>query len=183
MNEDGLVELLKRYDIEEVFTELLSTKEKLAYFKNAKLVIGVVGGGMCNLLFSPSTTKSLCINTPHFLTINKRFEHSMNHTNILYSESTSHYEKDVKFQLYTRVKVINATNDYYGLIGEVESRNGSVYSVRLSSNDIAGFSQDFPLDLKGFYESDLEGVDKGLNSPYVCDLVQLENDLKALLLK
>lgn len=183
MNEDALVELLQQYGIQEVFTELLSTKEKLVYFKNAELVVGVVGGGMCNLLFSPNTTKALCINTPEFLTINKRFEHSMNHTTIVYSESTSHYEKNVKFQLYTRVKIINASNDYYGLVGEVESRNGTVYSVRLSSNDIAGFSQDFPLELKEFYESDLEGVDKGLNSPYICDLVQLENDLKALLLQ
>jgi hypothetical protein len=183
MNEDALVELLKQYGIQEVFTELLSTTEKLAYFQNAELVVGVVGGGMCNLLFSPSSTKALCINTPEFLTINKRFQYSMNHTRIQYSESTTHYEKDVKFQLYTRVKVINASNDYYGLVGEVESRNGIIYSVRLSSNDIAGFSQDFPLEIKEFYESDLDGVDKGLNSPYICDLVQLENDLKALLLQ
>jgi hypothetical protein len=183
MNEDHVVNMLKQYGVEEVFTELLSTKEKLSYFKNAELVVGVVGGGMCNLLFSPSTTKSLCINTPHFLTINKRFEHSMNHTNILYSDSTSHYEKNVKFQLYTRVKVINTSNDYCGLVGEVESRNGIIYSVRLSSNDIAGFSQDFPLELKEFYENELVAIDSGLNSPYICDLDRLENDLKVLLIK
>lgn len=181
MNEDDVVELLKKYDIQEVFTELLTTNDKLAYFKNAEVVVGVVGGGMCNLLFSPSTTKSLSINTPDFLVINKRFEHSMNHTKIVYSDSTTHYEKGVKFQLYTRVKVVNTENESYGLIGEVEGREGDVYKVRLSSNDIAGFSQNFNLNIKEFYEYEVEGIDNGLNSPYICDLVQLEVDLKNLL--
>ena len=181
MNEDDIVELLKKHGIQEVFTELLTTEEKLAYFKNAELVVGVVGGGMCNLLFSPSTTKALCINTPEFLTINKRFEHSMNHTQIVYSDSTKHYEQGVKFQLYTRVKVINSASDYWGLVGEVESRLGSIYTVRLSSNDIAGFSQDFLLDSGSFHEEELEGIDEGLNSPYICDLAKLESDLGRLL--
>jgi len=181
MNEDDVVELLKKHGIQEVFTELLTTEEKLAYFKNAELVVGVVGGGMCNLLFSPPSTKSLCINTPEFLTINKRFEHSMNHTQIVYSDSTKHYEQGIKFQLYTRVKIINTASDSWGLVGEVESRLGSNYTVRLSSNDIAGFSQDFLLEIRTFHEEELEGVDNGLNSPYICDLVKLESDLGRLL--
>jgi hypothetical protein len=181
MNEDDIVELLKRYGIQEIFTELLTTEEKLAYFKNAELVVGVVGGGMCNLLFSPPNTKALCINTPEFLTVNKRFEHSMNHTKIVYSNSTKHYEENVKFQLYTRVKIINTASDYYGLIGEIESRvNGTTYTVRLSSNDIAGFSQDFLLETKAFPQEELEAIDSGLNSPYVCDIQILENDLLLL---
>ena len=157
MNEDDVVALLESHGIQEVFTELLTTEQKLAYFKNAELVVGVVGGGMCNLVFSPSSTKVVCINTPGFLDINARFQHSMNHTKIVYSNSTKHYEKNVKFQLYTRVKIINTASDHYGLVGEIESRvNGTSYNVRLSSNDIAGFSQDFMLETKKFPVEELE---------------------------
>ena len=183
MNEDQVVDLLKQYDIQEVFTELLTTEEKIAYFQNAELVVGVVGGGMCNLLFASSFTKSLCINTPHFLTINKRFQFSMNHTNIVYSDCTQPFEKNVKFQLYTRVRVINKESNSYGFVGEVEKRSGTLYSILLSSNDIAGFSQDFPLIMKTFDETELKKLDDGLNSPYLCDIVQLEYDLKLLLKK
>jgi Glycosyltransferase 61 len=179
MNEDAVVALLEGNGIQEVFTELLTTEEKLAYFKNAELVVGVVGGGMCNLLFSPPSTKVVCINTPGFLDINARFQHSMNHTKIVYSNSTKHYEENVKFQLYTRVKIINTASDHYGLVGEIESRvNGKTYTVRLSSNDIAGFSQDFLLETKNFPEEELEAIDNGLNSPYVCDIDMLDKDLR-----
>jgi len=86
----------------------------------------------------------------------------------------------MKFQLYSRVKVIQPSSKYFGSVGEVEKVDGK-YIVRLSSNDIAGFSQDFPLEEVAFDESDLEAVDLGLNSPFVCDLVKLEEDLKNLL--
>ena len=181
MNEDDLVALLKKYDIEEVFTELLTTQQKIAYFRNAELAVGIIGGGLCNLLFSPQTTKSLCITTPHFLEINKRFSYSMETGVIRYSDSCSHAFPEMKFQLYSRVKVVEPTSKYFGSVGEVEKVDGKNYSVRLSSNDIAGFSQDFPLEEVIFEESQLEAVDLGLNSPFVCDLVKLEEDLKNLL--
>jgi hypothetical protein len=176
MNEDAVVELLAKYGIEEVFTELLTTQEKIVYFQNAELVVGVIGGGMCNLLFSPKKTKSLCIPTPYFRLINERFEHSMNHTALVYSECAIPAPFLHKFKLFSRVRVIVS-----GRIGEVEEYENGLYTVSLSSNDIAGFSQDFSLEKQKFQEFDLEAVDDGLNSPYVCDLVILERDLKSLL--
>jgi hypothetical protein len=183
LNEDRLVDLLKKYNIQEVFTELLTTEEKIAYFKNAEIIVGVVGGGMCNILFSPSKTKALCINTPYFLEINERFKHSMNHTNIIYSDSTYHEKIDYKFRLYSRVKIINPTSQYYNCIGEIEMYENILYTISLSSNDIAGFSQNFQLKKEKFNEDELEAVDFGLNSPYICDLNKLEQDLKKMLLK
>lgn len=180
-NEDALVELLQRYDIQEIFTELLTTEEKITLFSQAELVVGIVGGGMCNLLFSPSTTKSLCIKTPYFLDINKRFQYSMDHTNILYSDSTKHLTTNHKFLLFSRVRVVNEESSFFGKVGEVEGTNGGLYTVRLSSNDVAGFSQDFPMECTTFQELELEAVDKGLNSPFVCDIQILEQDLKNLL--
>ena len=177
-NEDAVVSMLENYGIVEIFTELLSTEEKTALFSKAELVVGIVGGGMCNLLFSPAETKSLCITTPYFMDINNRFRFSMEHTQLNYSDCTKH-TGNTKFLLYSRVRVIG-DSEHKGKIGEVEGvENG--YTVRLSSNDVAGFSQDFPMDVYVFNEEDLEAVDLGLNSPFECDIVQLESDLKKLL--
>ena len=177
-NEDAVVSMLENYGIVEIFTELLSTEEKTALFSKAELVVGIVGGGMCNLLFSPPETKSLCITTPYFMDINNRFRFSMEHTQLNYSDCTKH-TGNTKFLLYSRVRVIG-DSEHKGKIGEVEGvENG--YTVRLSSNDVAGFSQDFPMDVYVFNEEDLEAVDLGLNSPFECDIVQLESDLKKLL--
>ncbi len=182
-NEDEVVALLAKYGIQEVFTELLSMEEKIAYFQAAELVVGVIGGGMCNLLFSPSTTKSVCIATPYFLDINARFAHSMDHTKIVYSHCASHVPYAGKFPLYSRVKVVNSESPYSGYVGEVEAVNSATKQIQLniSSNDVAGFSQDFQLRSIWVEESSVEPLDLGLNSPYVCDLQQLEVNIKRAL--
>lgn len=180
-NEDTLVELLQKYDIHEIFTELLTTEQKLALFAKAEVVVGIVGGGMCNLLFSPSTTKSLCIATPSFLDINKRFQYSMDHTNILYSNCSNHVSTEKEFLLFSRVRVVNPESPSFGKVGEVEGYDETNYIVRLSSNDVAGFSQDFPMECISFQGSELVAIDKGLNSPFTCNLEILEEDLKNLL--
>jgi hypothetical protein len=180
MNEDALVELLKKYDIQEVFTELLTTQEKIAYFKNAELVVGVVGGGMCNLLFSPPSTKAVCITTPYFLEINERFKYSMDHTTIVYSNCTTHSDTN-RFKLFSRVRITNQEHNYYGYIGEVEEHTNTQVLLTLSGNDIAGFSQDFHLKKVWVSERDLEALDNGLNSPYTCNLEYLERDLIKIL--
>lgn len=176
MNEDALVTLLKSYGVEEVFSELLTTEQKLAMFQKAELVVGIIGGGMCNLLFSPSQTKALCILTPYFLDINERFKYSMQHTQLKYSVTASLFSYEGKFPLYSRVKVKES-----GKIGEIEEYKDNQFRVTLSSNDVAGFSQDFPMESKWFSEDALEAVDKGLNSPFEIHLNQLEEDLKTLL--
>ena len=175
MNEDAVVELLKKYNIEEIFTELLSTEDKIALFSQAQLVVGIIGGGMCNLLFSPKQTKSLCIATPYFLDINERFKFSMEHTNILYSYSASLYSHEGEYSLFSRVRLKET-----GKIGEVEEYKDGLYRITLSSNDVAGFSQDFPMETVWIEENCLEPVDKGLNSPFEISLEQLEEDLKTL---
>ena len=183
INETALVNLLKQYGIVEVFTECLSTESKVALFAQAELVVGVIGGGMCNLLFSPQTTKSVCIVTPEFLTINERFKYSMDHTQITYLDCTNHIKSPYKYTLYTRVKVINPNSPAFGQIGEIEEYLRDAYCVRMSSNDIAGFSQDFELEARVLQEWELSPLDGGLNSPYSCDLAQVEAHLQSLGLK
>ena len=181
VNEDALVELLEKYGFEEIFTELLTTDQKLSLFKNAECVAGIIGGGMANLLFSPSATKSLCIATPHFLEINKRFKHSMDHTQILYSYCADHTHKDWHFKPYSRVQVQGTEGPYEGCVGEVEEKKNNMYTIALSNNDVAGFSQDFQFEKRPFYQENLVAIDGGLNSPFEIDLDKLETDLKSLL--
>jgi hypothetical protein len=136
------------------------------------------------LLFSPQTTKSLCIVTPEFLRINERFKYSMDHTQITYSHCTKHVESPNKYTLYTRVKVTNSESPAYGQVGEIEELlQNKAYVVRMSSNDVAGFSQDFAMESRVLQEWEVEALDGGLNSPYVCDLAQVEADLISMGLK
>lgn len=178
MNEDALVEMFQRHGFQEVFAELLTTEQKLALFQNTKVVAGLIGGGMCNLLFSPSNVKSLILVTPHFLDVNARFRHSMDNTQSQYSYSCQLAETG-RIPSYTRVKICQG--EFKGCVGEVEAFADGDYTVALSQNDIAGFSQDFPVRHETFLEEDLEPLDGGLNSPFVCDVDAVERDLKFLL--
>lgn len=95
INEDEIVSELSKYGFREVFCEDLTMSEKINLFKNAKYVIGPIGGGMCNLLFAKQNTKVLSINSPLFFQINKRFIYSMSHTNLTHFNDTS-FIKDPK---------------------------------------------------------------------------------------
>lgn len=181
MNEDEVVALLQRYGFQEVFTEQLATFGKMLFFQTAEAVVGVVGGGLCNLLFSDKKTKALCITTPYFMDINERFRFSMEPADLYYTDCTYHANPEYKYKLYSRVRIIQETSPYYNLIGEVDKVDGTTYTVHLSSNDVAGFSQDFPFIETIVQESEIEAVDPGLNSPFFVDLAKLETDLKFML--
>jgi capsular polysaccharide biosynthesis protein len=77
INEDDLVNELDKKGFIEIFTENLNTDEKLYLFSNAYEIVGSIGGGMSNLLFSKPSTKSYIIVSPIFLDINYRFKYSM----------------------------------------------------------------------------------------------------------
>jgi len=93
VNEDEVAELFKSYGYEEVFCENMSMKEKIGLFNSAKYVAGPIGGGMCNVIFSPPETKVISINSPLFFDINKRFEYSMSHTQLYHFNDTEFVEK------------------------------------------------------------------------------------------
>lgn len=82
VNEDEVFNLFQKYGFVEVFCENLSMKDKIGVFQNAEVIAGAIGGGMCNCLFSPPKTRVISINSPGFFDVNKRFEFSMNHTQL-----------------------------------------------------------------------------------------------------
>ncbi len=93
VNEDEVAELFKSYGYEEVFCENMTMREKIGLFNSAKYVAGPIGGGMCNVIFSPSETKVISINSPLFFDINTRFEYSMMHTQLHHFNDTDFVEK------------------------------------------------------------------------------------------
>jgi hypothetical protein len=173
INEDILVEKLlslKQYNIQEIFAENLSIDEKIHLFRNAKVIIGSIGGGMSNLLFSNEKTHSIVILTPDFLNINNRFKYSMEHTQISYFEDVEVYKEKNDIPLYTRVKVRNQ-------IGEIVEYNCKTdqYLVNISNNDVAGFNNDISFKQEYFSREEMILLDKGLNSPYIVDCENLIN--------
>lgn len=93
VNEDEVAELFISKGFKEIFCENLSMKEKIAIFGNAKVIAGPIGGGMCNVIFSPPETKVISINSPTFFDVNSRFEYSMSHTDLHHFDHTEFVDK------------------------------------------------------------------------------------------
>ena len=178
MNENAVVEYLTSVGYIEVFLELMTMSEKIAMFASATHVIGVIGGGMCNLIFSPQETSVICMITPHFDTINERFKYSMDHTNIAYLSNCTHHlgHQPPPFPLYSRILVIDQEHEYYDMIGETEEWDHieQKWTVRMSQNDVAGFAADRVFPCISFSPWQVSAIDQGLNSPYDCDISTLK---------
>jgi hypothetical protein len=170
INEDILVEVLKEKNYDEVFCEDLTMAEKIVLFMNAKNIVGVIGGGMCNCLFTNPSTTVHCLLTPHFITINARFAFSMNHTKVSYDDICSLAPHEGKYPLYIRAT-------YDGQIGEINDYKDGKYELKVAASAVAGFSQDFPMKSIWVDEEAVVPLDYGLNSPYVCDLETLSKQV------
>ena len=114
--EDELVDLLSTCGYGEVFTERLSTSEKVLMFSGAETVVSAIGGGSCNVLFSPPTTRHICIVSPTFLEVNARFRHCLSGVDTTYYKDTWHVE-DGPWKRYMRV----SCGDVVGEIEDVSS--------------------------------------------------------------
>lgn len=176
INEDLLVSnLTNSYGFNEIFCENLTTDEKIYLFSNADIICGSIGGGMANLLFSNSNTKSIIINTPYFLEINYRFKYSMENTNYIYFNDVNTFYNNNKISLYSRCKIITTkyNNIYYNKIGEITNIIDNNYYINLSDNDVAGFNNSLEFNNVIFNIDDFILLDKGLNSPYIINVNNL----------
>jgi hypothetical protein len=172
MNEDEFVEELTKYEFTEIFAENLNIDEKIYLFSNSNTIIGSIGGGMANLLFSNNLTKSIVIATPFFLDINYRFKYSMGHTDIKYMYDVNTYLEDNKIALYCRVKIIDTNSEYFEKYGEISEYNkeNNKYLVNISNNDVAGFNNNIKFNNEWFLEDEFKLLDNGLNSPYLINI-------------
>ena len=142
-------------------------------FSNEKIIIGSIGGGMANLVFSKKNTKSFVLVTPYFLDINYRFKYSMESSNITYYNDIYTYTENNSIPLFCRAKIINKVSKYYNKIGEIIEFTNDKYKLNISNNDVVGFNNLIKYEEDYFYHVELELLDNGLNSPYTVNITNL----------
>jgi capsular polysaccharide biosynthesis protein len=165
INENELVDFLNKNGYVEIFTETLSTIDKILLFSNVKNIVGAIGGGICNVLFSNKETKLTALVSPTFLDINQRFKFSLEKVNTTYFMDTKHSETDY-WKKYMRVK----TND---IIGEIEEVYVDSLLVTYTDEFVAGWNFNIQLKNKLVKKENCQKLDNGLNSSWVFDINKL----------
>jgi hypothetical protein len=160
MCEDELVVKLKERGYEEVFCEKLTMTEKIQYFANATHIIGAIGGGMCNCVFSSPNCNVISINSPEFDTINARFLFTMTHTQLKQYRDTWNTSN-----LYRRVS-------YKNIIGEIVDIDGDKLTINVGEN-VTGWSLQDTYNQIIVHTQDVTFLDNGLNSPWTFDINKL----------
>jgi hypothetical protein len=164
INETELVNFLQLKGYVEVFTENLSTIDKLNLFYNAESIIGSIGGGLCNVLFSKPNTELLCIVSPTFLDVNNRFLYSLNQVKLRLFDDSFHSESS-DFKKYMRVQSIST-----GIVGEISDIIDDNIEVKFSKNAVSGWNDQNIYDKITLKPSDCIKLDGGLNSNWCIDL-------------
>ena len=174
--ENELVEKLTSEGYTEVFPETWSMIDKIHAFHNATNVVGAIGGGMCNLLFSQPSTRSVVIVSPEFLSINYRFKFSMEHTKISYYIHTRVVPLHPSYTDISRYMRVKCEDGVYGEIDSFFSQNTNKDTQKDTQKDtklqiVVGDTTSVSLTSKQQQKRivDLKHVqilDKGLNSPY-----------------
>ena len=157
-SESEIVTFLKNKNYEEVFPECWSMTEKILHFHYATHVVGLIGGGVCNLLFSPSSTQSIIIVSPTFLDVNFRFQYSMNHTQVTYFTSSFLLTSPVSLYMRVKIKETNSIGEVIEIIDEntikiMCAEEGSVYVLNNDNYKIISINE-------------VTFLDHGLNSPF-----------------
>jgi capsular polysaccharide biosynthesis protein len=168
-NEDELVNLLVKEGYEEIFTENLTTIEKLNLFYNAKSVIGAIGGGLCNVLFSKQDTNLLTIVSPTFLDVNYRFKYSLDGVKNTYCYSTNHIEKTF-FKTGMRVEC-----ESLSIVGEIIKVKDDVVTLIYSDNFVSGWNSQIEFKQIDVKSKLCKQLDDGLNSPFLVNIVDIKN--------
>lgn len=165
VNEDQVVELLASKGYEEVFTERMSTVDKVNLFAGATHVVGAIGGGVSNCLFSRGADL-LALVSPTFLEVNGRFVHSFSRVKARYLTATSHVDTG-PFKKYMRIH----SN---GLVGEIEEIYDDSLLVYYTKEQVAGWNSEGSYDRIVLKKDECTPLDDGLNSPWKVDIDVLE---------
>jgi len=160
INEDNYVEHLIKQGYTEVFTEKLSTIEKIFYFANATHVIGAIGGGISNVLFSLPTVHLEAIISPTFLDVNMRFKYSLECVYVYYNMNTEHIEEG-SFKTYMRIKVKRQP-----ILGEIEKIERDILTISYTDGSNTGWNAQSQYKQMTVFKDDVEPLDNGLNSPW-----------------
>jgi hypothetical protein len=172
--EDELVEHLIDSGYEEVFTENLTTVDKILLFNNVESVIGAIGGGLCNVLFSKKNTKLITIVSPTFLDVNYRFKYSLDQVNNNYFMECENTETGI-WKKYIRVK-------YKEMVGEIIDIYEDDLLIAYSDESVAGWNSNMVLKNKKVDKSMCKRLDNGLNSSWTFDIDDFINFKKTIIM-
>jgi len=162
VNENELVDYLIQNGYEEIFTEKLTTIEKINMFKNATHVVGAIGGGISNVLFSNKQTKLLAIESPNFLKVNERFIFSLENVDLKIFNDTKNTSNNL-YKKYMRVKFNN-------IIGEITDIVDDNLTISYLDEFVAGWNNDFIFKTITVKSEKCEKLDDGLNSEWYLNL-------------
>jgi hypothetical protein len=169
VNETELINYLQSIGYSEIFTEKLSMAEKIIMFKNATNVVGAIGGGLSNVLFSHPNCNLFAICSPGFLSVNKRFNYSLCHTNLKIFNDTIHTEKD-EFLKYMRVQ-------YGKIIGEIINIQDDIITISYSDDPVSGWNNDIIYKTIKINRKQCVKLDDGLNSPWSVNINKLKEKI------
>jgi hypothetical protein len=167
VNEDELVSFLVKQGYEEVFTETLSTIEKIELFSNAEEIVGTIGGGICNVLFAKENTKLFVINSPYFLDINQRFKYSFMNVDYQIFMDSEHTE-NTEFKSSIRIK----TND--GIIGEIVDIENNNITIIYQDTATSGWNSEVEYKKLTTNINLCTKLDNGLNSSWKFNLTNFK---------
>ena len=170
VNEDNLVNYLSSIGFIEVFTERLSTAEKIQLFSSVNEIIGSIGGGLCNVVFSKKDCKLFTIVSPNFLKINGRFKFSLDCVNNTLFFNTKHTER-TKYKLFSRVKCNN-------IVGEIVGKTKNTLKLVYDESPVSGWNTNEKYNTKWVKTSECVLLDDGLNSQYRVEINKFKKLVK-----
>jgi capsular polysaccharide biosynthesis protein len=168
INEDDLVDFLVENGYEEVFTEKLSTVDKILMFFEATHVVGAIGGGLVNVVFSKAKTKLLAIISPEFLNVNYRFKYCLEFVDVNYFNGTEHFEKEY-WKKYMRVRCGQ-------IIGEIKEVKKEHLVISYLNENVAGWNSEVDYEEIEVHKDECYKLDNGLNSSFVIDMLKIKNE-------
>lgn len=172
VNEQEVVEYLESLGYVEIFTELLTTYEKIKLFSNATHVVGAIGGGLVNTLFGDTKCNLVPICSPGFLDVNKRFLHCFSQVHVDLFEHTS-LASNEPLQKYMRVQ-------YGDIVGEITCIENNMITISYIDQPVAGWNSAMKFKTITVESRYCTKLDNGLNSPWIVDLTELKNFHKKL---
>ena len=171
ISEDKIVDILQNNGFTEVFPELMPLDEKINLFRNATHIVGPIGGGLVNCLFSTKKTNLLVISSPLFLDINYRFIYSFDNVKTTIITDTFHIEKGL-FKKYMRVR-----SKSKNIVGEIVNVENNQVKILYSKYSISGWNDKNEYLEETINFDDCEVLDYGLNSEFDIDLDSFEREL------
>jgi len=133
-------------------------------------VIGTIGGGLCNVLFSNENCNLISINSPTFMDINNRFKYCFTKVNTLFYEDTFHIE-DTFWKKHMRIKSGN-------IIGEIEEVKNDELVILYCDNAVAGWNSEIDYKKITINQNNCVALDNGLNSNWNIDISKFKKWIK-----